>query len=98
MHDTDCSAGEVCACHGSAFLTGGNACIAGNCRVDSDCGPGSFCSPSMSPNCGGLLGYFCHTPQDQCVNDIDCTGYGPQVCTYSTSSASWQCAMFWGCG
>jgi hypothetical protein len=39
MHDTDCAAGQACACHGSTYTFGaGSTCIQGNCPVDSDCG------------------------------------------------------------
>ncbi len=96
MQDSDCPAGETCACHGSPYTFGaGNTCIASNCRVDSDCGPGGYCSPAYATtSCGSLLGYFCHTPKDQCVNDSDCSGL-PQMCTYS--SGIWQCKSYGLC-
>lgn len=93
MHDTDCNKGEVCACHGSPYVGGyGNACVQGDCRVDSDCGPAGYCSPAYDTNsCGGLLGYYCHTAADQCVNDTDCQSQaGYDVCTFIGSR--WQCA------
>jgi hypothetical protein len=69
----------------------GNTCVTGNCRVDADCGPGGYCSPSSNPTgCGGLAGYYCHTLADQCIDDGDCTG-SLQVCAYSTSAGLWQC-------
>jgi Cys-rich repeat protein len=94
MHDTDCAAGQACACHGSAYTSTGNTCLAGDCRVDSDCGAGGYCSPAYNTaSCGGLLGYFCHTAKDQCIDDSDCsTSSGLQVCTYSKTSGTWQCA------
>jgi hypothetical protein len=58
--------------------------VGSNCQVDSDCGPGGFCSPSRfdinsSVDAIGVLGggmilsgYFCHTSEDYCVNDSDC--------------------------
>jgi hypothetical protein len=40
----------------------------------------------------GLLGYYCHTQSDECVNDSDCpVSAGPQACTYSTSKQHWVC-------
>jgi hypothetical protein len=96
MHDTDCPTGEVCACHEAPYANGqGNTCMPGNCRVDSDCGPGGYCSPSFAPmGCGGLGGYYCHTPADQCVNDNDCTGSnGPSACSYSSSAKAWHCVQ-----
>jgi hypothetical protein len=90
--DTDCMMGEVCACHGSAYSTGGNQCIPSNCRVDSDCGPSGYCSPTTGQNnCGAVTGYYCHTSSDACLNDGDC-GAG-QVCQWSAASNHWQCAM-----
>ncbi len=96
MRDTDCPTGETCACHGSPYTFGeGNTCLASNCRVDSDCGSGGYCSPAYNTgSCGSLLGYFCHTPKDQCVDDSDCGidgGGGLQVCTYASSVGIWQC-------
>ena len=92
--DSQCTTGGPCACHGSNYLTGGNTCVPGNCRVDSDCGAGGYCSPSRGEsNCGGLDGYFCHTPSDTCVDDSDCpsgTG-GPQMCVHRSSTSRWEC-------
>jgi Cys-rich repeat protein len=93
IHDTDCS-GETCACHGSPYMGGyGNRCVPGNCRVDSDCGAGGYCSPTYGPqNCGGLAAYYCHTLTDQCIDDTDCGDAGSfQVCAYATTSSRWEC-------
>jgi hypothetical protein len=89
----DCS-GATCACHGSAYLSGGNTCVQGNCRVDSDCGSGGYCSPSFNTmSCGGLAGYYCHTPLDKCIDDSDCSSNGLTVCAYSATASQWQCTM-----
>jgi hypothetical protein len=96
VHDTDCMAGDLCVCHGSAYTGGdGNTCMMGNCRVDSDCGAKGYCSPSHGTSgCGGVTGYYCHTATDQCVDDTDCQGgQGPEVCAWSTASSRWQCQM-----
>jgi hypothetical protein len=93
--DSDCTNGQLCVCHGSAYTGGaGNSCGSGNCRTDADCG-GSFCSPSAnSMGCGGLGGYYCHTPSDQCVDDADCpTMNGPQICAFSSKNSRWECAQ-----
>jgi hypothetical protein len=37
-----------------------------------------------------VTGYFCHTPNDQCVNDTDCGGNSE--CVYSTQTSLWECA------
>jgi hypothetical protein len=102
--DMGCPTDQTCACHGSPYTNSqGNTCTQGNCRVDSDCdGGGGYCSPAENTmSCGSLLGYYCHTANDQCVDDTDCTtstGVGPQVCTYSTTSNRWQCAVEGLCG
>jgi hypothetical protein len=96
--DSACPTGQTCACHGSPYNSGGNTCVPGNCRVDSDCGPGGYCSPSYAQEgCGGLEGYYCHTPKDQCVNDGDCMTSGFQVCMYEIAQGAWQCAMEYAC-
>ncbi len=93
-HDTDCPTNQLCACHGSPFVGGaGNACVDGNCRVDSDCGAHGYCSPSHgSAGCGGLNGYYCHTSADKCTNDSDCvSSAGADVCAWSATDSRWQC-------
>jgi hypothetical protein len=82
---SDCPTNEPCRCRESAASNIPNVCVTGsNCRIDSDCGPGGFCSPSLfyldssisgSPTSGSgyaTFGYFCHTPMDLCRNDSDC--------------------------
>jgi hypothetical protein len=101
--DAACPTGSTCACHGSPYVGGaGNTCTPGNCRVDADCGGGAgYCSPSYDVNsCGSLAGYYCHTPDDQCVDDSDCASstMGPQICAYSTTTARWQCHQQEFCG
>jgi hypothetical protein len=112
--DTACPTGQTCACHGSPYVgASGSACIAGNCRVDSDCEGGhGYCSPSPSAQCGagsgpGLTGYYCHTPTDVCVDDSDCpvlknptdpNDTTPQTCAYSPAAGHWQCQPVPICG
>jgi hypothetical protein len=95
--DSACPTGQTCACHGSTYNDGGNTCVPGDCRIDSDCGAGGYCSPSFSTmGCGSLGGYYCHTPLDQCVNDSDCqSGF---ICNYSTQNAHWVCTQQLLCG
>jgi hypothetical protein len=87
--DTDCAGGDVCECRPS-----GNACLAGNCRVDSDCGAGGYCSPTLGfcGNWGGISGYYCHTPADECTNDSDCTEGGAGYCAWQPTVARWACS------
>jgi hypothetical protein len=43
----------------------------------------------------GLLGYYCHTKSDECVNDSDCPSppnpQGPVACSYSMAKQHWVC-------
>lgn len=67
--DDACASGP-CQCRPSGESSEANRCEnAGNCRVDADCGPGGFCSPS-------LIGFgFCSCPTlDLCVDAGDGTG------------------------
>lgn len=90
--DSTCAAGQTCACHTTAD-TGdrGNTCVPGNCRVDSDCGPGGLCSPTPSA-CGGVGGYYCHTPQDDCTTDCACVMVDPtKSCAFDPADGRWTC-------
>lgn len=56
--DSDCAAGVPCQCRESAEDNAPNVCVTGgNCAVDSDCGSGGYCSPSLVTvglcQCGG---------------------------------------------
>jgi hypothetical protein len=96
--DATCPTGQTCACHGSAYNGVGNACVPGNCRLDSDCGPGGYCSPTAATNtCGALSGYYCHTPKDQCLNDSDCNS-SAGLCIYSPTDGFWSCQQSGFCG
>lgn len=108
--DSDCRA-KPCRCRQSATSSAPNYCLTdSNCQLDSDCGPGGFCSPSLlnvdssiagtASSGSGLaaFGYFCHTPQDLCLNDSDCDQYrclpeegcGWMACGF-TSENRWDC-------
>jgi hypothetical protein len=97
--DSDCPSGQTCACHGAAYTFGsGNGCVPGNCRVDADCGMYGYCSPTPAlpcsmvgwPFCQGV-GYYCHTSEDQCIDDGDCGGPG---CLYDPSVGYWKCHSY----
>jgi hypothetical protein len=75
-----------------------------HCAIDSDCGPGGFCSPSPSADdCNPL--YYCHTAADTCVNDGDCPVAArcdssdasdcgqPETCNYDVQTRHWACAV-----
>lgn len=95
FEDADCGSNSVCRCRG-AF--GFNTCHQGNCKIDEDC-PNGYCSPSavnLGPTCmhgisPGSSGYFCRTPADACLNDIDCGPADTAACLFDVDSASWQC-------
>jgi hypothetical protein len=105
--DNDCS-GQVCGCGvdiGSPSAThalfGQYACIPGQCHADSDCGDGGYCSPSLSP-CGFVADFACHTAQDECVNDTDCTAEvsldgGVAACVYKDGRGYWTCSQVNAC-
>ncbi len=94
--DSDCPSGAPCLCRSSP--SDNNACAqVGNCVIDSNCGPGGYCSPP-SPTCDAVS-YHCHTAQDTCINDTDCPGYdagpGPALaaCAYDVQAQHWACTQ-----
>jgi hypothetical protein len=83
--DSDCKVNAPCACRSSNSDTGPNACATGsNCRVDADCGPGGFCSPSLvgSP-CGCNSEIFCRADSGS-----SCSETGPDGVTKSVPCSS----------
>jgi hypothetical protein len=95
--DSDCGDAGVCLCETPRcvvpFPVAGNVCLGGNCRVDSDCACG-FCAGEMS--CGGIDGFWCTTPQDECSTDGDCQDGGSFTqCRYQTDH--WACVQGMGC-
>ena len=95
--DADCANGGVCVCRTSPTDTTNNHCVGGGdgaCRVDADCGPKGACSPSLG-SCGtysGVVGYFCHSSSDTCVDDSECTEGRMGYCMYVSSGKKWQCS------
>jgi hypothetical protein len=107
LSDGDCPSGDVCSCSGNPFgwdfTSPYNACVAGNCRIDSQCATG-FCSPSSSARCGppdGVAGWYCHTPDDLCGRDQDCVsdpidgGSQAGYCAYDPAVGHWACGYVW---
>jgi hypothetical protein len=92
--DQNCGVTGVCACNTrTGGVTPGNVCVPSNCRVDADCGPGGFCSPTGAVGCGRsgrLAGYYCHTPNDQCRDNADCSP--DEACAYSPEAGIWICS------
>ncbi|GEM_PF-4795380 len=97
FNDDDCN-GSVCACESPNSSTVGNHCLAGNCTIDSDCPDTGFCSPTFG-GCGNYSGdvaYFCHTQEDECIDDSDCAdfqgpGNGTPYCKFSAETNNWVC-------
>jgi hypothetical protein len=95
--DADCDPGKVCFCSPNDAAR----CLSvGNCRTDADCGGGdySYCSPSMGMDCGGyhtIDSYHCHTPQDTCIDNSDCTGSGSasDYCNFDAYDGRWKCQV-----
>lgn len=90
--DADCGSKSECKCGGAPGR--GNACIAGNCATDDDCGDG-YCSPSYGTSCGaygGYVGNYCHGRADECTNDAECTKSGDSgYCAWSPEVGHWKC-------
>jgi hypothetical protein len=94
--DSDCAGTAVCSCRASAADWQPNFCAAAsNCRIDSDCGQGGYCSPSLigySCACAGNgcgQGYFCHTKSDTCTDDADCSS---GHCAFDSLEKHFSCA------
>lgn len=97
--DAACGPSRVCACR-LAPSFGANRCLNAACRTDGDCGVvgKGWCSPSgddVFANCPlpepGSLGYFCHQPQDECVDDDACGDGGTRRCLFSPSKGHFAC-------
>ena len=91
--DGNCADGGVCQCRDN-LAAGTDICLTGNCRIDSDCGAGGYCSP-MIGGCGlhlGTVAYYCHTPQDECLNDSNCNLPGLYCVFDATAKMHWICA------
>ncbi|MFT6397600.1 MAG: hypothetical protein ACJAYU_002354 [Bradymonadia bacterium] len=90
----DAGCGEtVCGC-GADWGSDANSCYSGDCQVDSDCGDNGFCSPSFD-SCGyyaGVVSYFCHTEEDECLNDSDCSAESEGYCMFNSSGDRWVCS------
>jgi hypothetical protein len=94
--DSTCPAGQYCDCRGSSSSYFPNVCVGGgNCIVDSDCGPGGYCSPGAYAGYCDQPVYFCHAPQDTCIDDSDCSPSSSttvlQVCLYDAQLHHFAC-------
>jgi hypothetical protein len=103
--DSDCTAMSLCVCGATPANYGRNPneCVPAACHVDSDCGPGGYCSPSPNPclypsqsstNYAQVYGYYCHTARElcaagECVN-AHCQDAGG-TCEWESTDAGWRC-------
>jgi hypothetical protein len=103
--DSNCGERTPCLCRSSSADNSANVCDAGgNCAVDSDCGSGGYCSPSMETcssaapevevqdNYAGPNPYYCHTASDLCINDSDCASLDAGTATTSSCPIYTPCA------
>ena len=94
LTDADCAndtGGGVCGCSGSA-ISDANVCLGGDCRTNADCASG-YCSPSFG-FCGdydGVVAMYCHTADDECIDDADCEGPGA-YCAFLPERGLWGCS------
>jgi hypothetical protein len=96
----------LCQCT-AGFRSDNNVCLGGDnlgppphttspmCRIDADCGDG-YCSPTFGAcgNYSGVVSYYCHTPDDECIDDTDCgadAAFGP-YCAYAPAVGHWKCS------
>lgn len=97
--DTECGK-HVCEC-GGGFRSDNDVCLnEGNCKLDAECGT-QYCSPTLGM-CGDYaktVGYYCHTPKDECVDDGDCARVDGGVsvgerpyCAYDPKVSHWRCS------
>jgi hypothetical protein len=83
--DEECGLGGMCDCQHS--VSGGSGDPAGRClspdsvrcRVDADCGAGSFCASYTVSSCGGTA-FACLRLADECVSDEECRKAGKAYC------------------
>ena len=87
----------------NSCVTGSNCRVDADCGACGYCSPSqvnvlcfcmtaALCPPSGGPGvCGDACGhaYFCHTAQDTCFDDSDCTSGG--TCNYDWLVQAWSC-------
>lgn len=93
--DSDCGPRVPCDCRIPGISGTPNVCLsASDCAIDSDCPLPGFCSPSLVPAQTPDVGFFCHTEDDTCIDDVDCPPpSGPIVsaCRFDATSGIWRC-------
>ncbi|MEO6602288.1 MAG: hypothetical protein ABIQ16_20570 [Polyangiaceae bacterium] len=72
--DAACPGNAACDCRTGASDPTANRCLTqGNCRIDSDCGTGSYCSPSQ-------VGGLCFCPSSALCDGSSSCSPGPCEC------------------
>lgn len=71
---------DFCNCPTTALCPDSAACYADGTKVPCVCGD----------SCGH--GYYCHTPNDTCLDDSDCA---QGTCNYDRLDQLWRCAICW---
>jgi hypothetical protein len=99
LSDADCPADQSCACGEGDVAP--NRCVGGDCLLDTDCEGKASCSPSYG-ECGplrGVQGNFCHTCEDECLDDLDCFNdkAAPRDCRYRPELMRWACTPTFSC-
>jgi len=93
--DSDCGPRVPCDCRIVGIYGSPNVCLsASNCAIDSDCSAPGFCSQSVVLDQTPDLGFFCHTTDDTCIDDVDCLlPFAPYrgYCAFDTTRQSWRC-------
>jgi hypothetical protein len=90
--DSDCPAGVPCECRS---IANANVCLTSSgCTLDAQCGDGGYCSLSKMSSFSCSETWQCHTPQDRCLNDFDCSDAGTGLCAYDAINVRWDCALF----
>jgi hypothetical protein len=93
--DSDCGLRVPCDCRIQNIYGAPNVCLLGsNCALDSDCQPPGFCSRSYGLPKEPDYGFFCHTTNDTCIDDVDCpprVGDTEYTCRFDSTLARWRC-------
>ncbi len=93
--DSDCPAGNICACNGVVPMNAPfAACVTASCVTNADCPSGECGISSYDDGCYRDIELACRTPGDPCRADAACQdGY---QCVTANNSGAWSCETF-GC-
>ncbi len=101
--DSECGPDAACACETQFEVIfeespyGGfynpSTCVSANCKTDEDC-PGSYSCGASPGICGGLEGFYCHGPDDECEGNSDCLADELDRCAFDEDVGHWVCDSF----